>query len=208
MASKLVEAVLRRAINQGGKMGYNPDMYDFGFADNIPPSEEFNDELRQYGHLNYSSRFSDDGFVYGHSEIWSSFTIDERGREYIKEIDKKKNGPFKIKKIFRFFFMSFLLGFCFFVILDLGIEIVGAWLLCNIDAGDSYSWLGGIIHGLFIVPNFLRHLYNDDILYIADYHTTAYSVFYWITAVIVLIEHAKYFIISFFKLIADWFSPK
>ena len=38
MASKLVEAVLRRAIRQGGSVGYNPDMYDYGFADNIPPS--------------------------------------------------------------------------------------------------------------------------------------------------------------------------
>ena len=49
MARTLLEAVLRRAILQGGSIGYNPDMYDYGFADNIPPSEEFNNKLRQYG---------------------------------------------------------------------------------------------------------------------------------------------------------------
>lgn len=51
MARTLLEAVLRRAILQGGSIGYNPDMYDYGFADNIPPSEEFNNKLRQYGHF-------------------------------------------------------------------------------------------------------------------------------------------------------------
>ena len=61
MARTLLEAVLRRAILQGGSIGYNPDMYDYGFADNIPPSEEFNNKLRQYGTLRYSS----DRYLFG-----------------------------------------------------------------------------------------------------------------------------------------------
>ena len=107
MARTLLEAVLRRAILQGGSIGYNPDMYDYGFADNIPPSEEFNNKLRQYGTLRYSS----DSYLFG-CDTWTSFTIDDRGRQYIKELDRQKDGPLKINKIVRFFFNSFLLGFC------------------------------------------------------------------------------------------------
>ena len=159
MASELVEKILRRAIVQGGRIGYNPDMYDFGFADNIPPSEELNNELRNYGQLKYQSRYSDDGFVYGYNNVWSSFVIDECGRQYIRELDKVKDGPFKIKKVIRYFFYSFLFGFCLPLVAVLGIEIALAWLFCNIDALESYSWISGIFHGLFIVPNYIRHLF-------------------------------------------------
>lgn len=86
MAKTLLEAVLRRAILQGGSIGYNPDMYDYGFADNIPPSEEFNANLRNYGTLHYSN-----GGASEYDTIWSSFTIDERGRQYIKDLDQQKN---------------------------------------------------------------------------------------------------------------------
>ena len=172
MARTLLEAVLRRAIIQGGSIGCNPDMYDYGFADNIPPSEEFNNKLRQYGTLRYSS----DRYMFG-CDTWTSFTIDERGRQYIKELDRHKDGPFKIKKIIRFFFNSFLLGFCLSLAIALGVEVGIAWLICNIEASDTYSWISGVFHGLFIVPNFVRHLFNNNILYFAEYHTTAYTIF-------------------------------
>ena len=183
MARTLLEAVLRRAIIQGGSIGYNPDMYDYGFADNIPPSEEFNNKLRQYGTLRYSS----DRYMFG-CDTWSSFTIDERGRQYIKELDRHKDGPFKIKKIVRFLFIA------------LGIEVGIAWLICNIDASETYSWISGVFHGLFIVPNFVRHLFSNDILFFAEYHTTAYTIFYWLTAVLFILPPQ---IKGLFKLIID-----
>lgn len=195
MARTLLEAVLRRAIIQGGSIGYNPDMYDYGFADNIPPSEEFNNKLRQYGTLRYSS----DRYMFG-CDTWSSFTIDERGRQYLKELDRHKDGPFKIKKIVRFFFNSFLLGFCLPIAIALGIEVGIAWLICNIDALDTYSWISGVFHGLFIVPNFVRHLFSNDILFFAEYHTTAYTIFYWLTAILFILPPQ---IKGLFKLIVD-----
>ena len=193
MARTLLEAVLRRAIVQGGSIGYNPDMYDYGFADNIPPSQEFNNKLKMYGSLKYS---------YGGSPFgtWTSFTIDERGRQYIKDLDRLKDGPFKVKKIIRFFFNSFLLGFCLPIAFALAIETCIAWLICNIDVSDTYTWISGVFHGLFVVPNFIRHLFDEDILYFAEYHTTAYTIFYWLTAILFILPPQ---IKGLFKLIID-----
>ncbi|MBP3511799.1 MAG: hypothetical protein J6K19_07175 [Prevotella sp.] len=205
MARSLLEEVLRRAIFQGGKIGYNPDMYDYGFADNITPSEEFNRKLRKYGTLRYSS----DSDLFGYGTIWTSFTIDERGRQYIKELDRHKDGPFKVKKIIRFFFKSFVFGFCLPIVIALGIEIGIAWLICNIDVTDSYSWISGLFHGVFIVPNFVRHLFNEDILYFAEYHTTAYTIFYWLVAILfILPPQIKGLFRLIIDLIMDWVLNK
>lgn len=204
MARTLLETLLRRAIIQGGSIDYNPDMYDYGFADNIPPSEEFNNKLRQYGTLQYSS----DRYMFG-CDTWASFTIDERGREYIRGLDQHKDGPFKTKKIIRFFFNSFLLGFCLPIAIALGIEVGIAWLICNIDASDTYSWISGVFHGLFIVPNFVRYLFSNDILFFAENHTTAYTIFYWLTAALFILPPQ---VKSLFKLIVglvrDWVLNK
>ena len=43
---KAVDYILRCAIKEGGHAGYNPYMYDLGCADNIGPSEDFNNELK------------------------------------------------------------------------------------------------------------------------------------------------------------------
>lgn len=189
------------AIVQGGKVGYNPDMYKLGFADNIAPSSAFNEELKKYGSLHYDH----DGYYGYFGDAWSSFTIDERGRQYIKELDRQKDGPFKIKKISRFLFISFLLNFCLAIIMAIGLEIGIAWLICNINAYDSYSWLSGIFHGLFIVPNFIRHLFNEDILYFAEIHTTAYTIFYWLTAIfITILPQIKKILELIIELIGDW----
>ncbi len=200
MASKLVEAVLRRAIRQGGSVGYNPDMYDYGFADNIPPSEEFNKELKKYGKLKYSY----DGSLYG-CETWDSFVIDERGRAYIQEIDRIKDGPFRIKKILRFLMMSIFVGFVLPVVIVLGVEVGLAWLICNIDTSDSYSWISGILHGLFIVPNYLRHSIDNNVLWYAQNHTTAYSIFFWISATFILYHQIVDLIKVIIRIIKEWF---
>lgn len=57
------------------------------------------------------------------------------------------------------------------------------WLLCDINPEETYGWLGGIWQGLFFVPNWIRSWFGSA-LYIAPLHTAAYSVWYWIFAVI------------------------
>ena len=207
MASKKVELVLRMAIVKGGKIGYNPDMYKLGYADNITPSKEFNDELKKYGSLKY------DYIGYGEflpfDNTWSSFTIDERGRQYIKSLDRQKDGPFKIKKLIRFLFFSFLFGFCCPIAVFVGLGCGVAYLICNIDVNDSYSWLSGILHGLFFIPNFIRHLFTEETLYFAEHHTTAYTIFYWFTFFLIIFPKiVRWLFKLFIELIRDWIYNK
>lgn len=61
------------------------------------------------------------------------------------------------------------------------------WLLCDIHPGETYSWYSGIWHGCFIVPNFIRSLFGD-VLYKADFYTTAYNIFYWIFSIITVLS--------------------
>lgn len=90
--NKRIELALRIAISNGGTLYYNPDMYRLGFADNITPSKEFNDELSKYGDL----RYIDIEECYDLDEYeafkgtWSSFAINEKGRAIIEKIDALK----------------------------------------------------------------------------------------------------------------------
>lgn len=71
---KAVDYILRCAIKKGGHAGYNPYMYDLGCADNIGPSEEFNNELRKYGTIHGMKPYD---------TIWSYFEINDYGRQYL-----------------------------------------------------------------------------------------------------------------------------
>lgn len=82
---RAIRYVLRYAIEHNGKAYYNPCMYYLGFADNIPPSENFNNELRKYGSLHYSGYV--DGYEYYDYDAWDYFQIDERGEKYIKDLE-------------------------------------------------------------------------------------------------------------------------
>lgn len=77
-----------------------------------------------------------------------------------------------------------ILGPILVILTVIGSDIWLAWLICNIDATDSYSWISGIYHGLFIFPNFIRHLFDENILWVAPNHTIAYTIFFWITVII------------------------
>lgn len=66
------------------------------------------------------------------------------------------------------------------IIIQIVVMCFLGWLLCDIDAHKEYSWYAGIWHGLFLPVNFVRSLIFDDVLYQANNHTAAYSVFYWI----------------------------
>lgn len=73
-------------------------------------------------------------------------------------------------------------------IVSLGIPIAIAMLVtaffCNIHAEESYSWLSGIWHGIFVIPNYCRHFMDPDILYKACNITTMYNLFWWICLII------------------------
>lgn len=71
---KAVDYILRCAIKEGGHAWYNPYMYDLGCADNIGPSEEFNNELRKYGTIHGMEPYD---------TVWSYFEINDYGRQYI-----------------------------------------------------------------------------------------------------------------------------
>lgn len=98
--------VLRCAISEGGR-AYYPCMYNLGCADNIPPSDEFNQTLRQFGYLHYEEDIDDWGELNLHA-TWSYFEINENGRKFIAEKDKIINGPFNIIKLFRYIFSLIL----------------------------------------------------------------------------------------------------
>ena len=54
------------------------------------------------------------------------------------------------------------------------------WYLCDINPNDTYSWYFGIWHGLFFIPNWFRSWFGDA-MYKANYYTTGYNVWWWIT---------------------------
>lgn len=57
------------------------------------------------------------------------------------------------------------------------------WLLCDINVEKVYAWYSGIWHGVFFVPNFIRHLVWDT-PYKAEVYTTGYNVGYWILSIL------------------------
>lgn len=206
--NKKIEMALRIAISRGGTLGYNPDMYRLGFADNIAPSSKFNAELEKYGTIHYDySMDMDDFSCSSFDEAWHSFTINEHGRAIIKEIDKDRNGALGLKKLFRFLWSALwsLFGYS----LGLIIFCVAAYYLASIDYSNEYSWYMGIWHAIFVVPNFLlHHCCDTNILYYAEEHTTAYSVFFWIIFVTSIVpgiyQYLKNLMVDLLK---QWFNP-
>ena len=73
------------------------------------------------------------------------------------------------------------------VALPLLISIILACLLCNIHENEMYSWLSGIWHGMFFVPNFIRNLVDSEVLYKATNYTAVYNIFWWLVSIIELI---------------------
>lgn len=57
-----------------------------------------------------------------------------------------------------------------------------AWLLCDIEPDKTYTWYSGIWHGMFFIVNIIRSMFTDALFKATDY-TTAYNVFYWISAI-------------------------
>lgn len=62
------------------------------------------------------------------------------------------------------------------------------YLFCDINTAETYSWYSGIWHGMFFIPNLLRHCFNSDILYKANDYTAAYNIWWWISTVVSVIS--------------------
>lgn len=101
------------------------------------------------------------------------------------------------------FFMAVLAAiFEFFrglVVVGLAIALgmLVAKFLCNIDPDESYSWISGIWHGIFVIPNYARGVLNPDVLCKALDYSSMYNVFWWI----VVILQAPTMILLLFKVI-------
>jgi len=60
--------------------------------------------------------------------------------------------------------------------------LVAIWLV-NINGVELYNWHDGLVHGIFFLPNLVRHLFDNGVLYKATNYTTGYNIAWWIAAV-------------------------
>lgn len=67
------------------------------------------------------------------------------------------------------------------------------YFFCNIDANEPCVWYHGIWHGICVIPNFIFSWF-DDRLCKAEIYTTAYNVWFWIFAVLSVLEIALPFL--------------
>ena len=63
------------------------------------------------------------------------------------------------------------------------VVIVGAVVFFNINGTELCGWQAGVVHGLFVLPNLVRHLFGGDVLFKATKCTTGYHVAWWIATV-------------------------
>lgn len=63
------------------------------------------------------------------------------------------------------------------------VALVAAICFVNISGVELYGWLGGLAHGIFFLPNLVRHLFDSDILFKATNHTIGYNIAWWIATV-------------------------
>ena len=71
---------------------------------------------------------------------------------------------------------SFLVMVFMFLPWRLIVAIVAAVLFVNINGTELYGWQAGLAHGLFSLPNLVRHLFDGDVLFKATNCTTGYHV--------------------------------
>ncbi|MCH4155214.1 MAG: hypothetical protein LKF31_02815 [Muribaculaceae bacterium] len=86
-------------------------------------------------------------------------------------------------------FGKFLMAIVWVIVILLIFAVVGgilAGILCKVGTGP-YPWYMAIWHGLFFIPNFVRHLIWTDVAFIASVTTTVYTVLYWIVAAITVL---------------------
>ena len=60
--------------------------------------------------------------------------------------------------------------------------LVAIWLV-NINGVELYNWHDGLAHGIFFLPNLVRHLFDGDVLFKAVNHTAGYNVAWWMATI-------------------------
>ena len=63
------------------------------------------------------------------------------------------------------------------------VALVAAIFWVNISGAELYGWYAGLAHGLFFLPNLVRNLFGDDVLFKASNCTTGYHIAWWIATV-------------------------
>ena len=95
--------------------------------------------------------------------------------------EKYENAEFQVMQ------MNKIIGFLVMVFMFLPwrpiVAIVAAVLFVNINGTELYGWQAGLAHGLFFLPNLVRHLFDGDVLFKATNCTTGYHVAWWIATV-------------------------
>ena len=71
-------------------------------------------------------------------------------------------------------------------VIGLAIGLSIPYFLCRINPDVEAGWLRGIWHGANLIGNCIISVFDGRLLQ-APLHTTAYSVFWWISAIISII---------------------
>ncbi len=75
-----------------------------------------------------------------------------------------------------------------------------AMWVCDIEPGEKYRWASGIWHGIFVVPNFIRHIISHNVRFMADNGTEAYYIFFWLITIATVITLAMQIVNNLKKL--------
>ncbi|MDR2384261.1 MAG: hypothetical protein LBD80_01170 [Tannerella sp.] len=81
--------------------------------------------------------------------------------------------------------------FIFGSLLGMGLALLIPYYLCRIDPAIEAGWLRGMWHGGNFVGNLILTLFEDRLLK-APLHSTAYSVFWWLSTVLACIMWLLY----------------
>lgn len=55
-----------------------------------------------------------------------------------------------------------------------------AYFLCDITPGVEHGWLSGFWHGIFVIPNYILHFINPEILIYSEQPSSLYPIFFGI----------------------------
>jgi hypothetical protein len=64
----------------------------------------------------------------------------------------------------------------------MAVGVAIAYFLCRINPAIEAGWLRGLWHGANLVPNWILSFFDDRLVQ-APLHSTAYSVFWWLSAI-------------------------
>lgn len=63
------------------------------------------------------------------------------------------------------------------------VALLAAIWFVNISDVELYDWIDGLGHGIFFLPNLVRHCFDSGVLFKATNYTTGYNVTWWIASI-------------------------